>query len=247
MAIMQKEVVTRYVLAVVTVWAFASGCRTRGIDALRPDAGRDSSADAYVAVGSDLGPKASDVAPDRFLSPETPSDSFAKTNDDQNGDEVSKGDVAKEVARAPDLVPAGPDPGSGIVADARLAVEVPPSPATDAASLPQDTTIHLSRDQGGADAACVAGTLGWLSLVATFLSEDQKCWADADCIYVSFSDACGEICPVPINRQRVGEFGSQVYGHASSKCSSCPKLTGSVACPQPRGVFCNAGRCEYEP
>lgn len=92
----------------------------------------------------------------------------------------------------------------------------------------------------------MAATPGWLSLVATFLAEDQKCWADADCTYVSFSDGCGEVCVLPMNRQRIGEFGTHIYDYASSNCTTCPKLPSYPSCSPPTTMFCNAGRCEYK-
>jgi hypothetical protein len=117
---------------------------------------------------------------------------------------------------------------------------------TDAPQLPKDVTVYASKDYGPADAQCVAATPGWLSQVATFLAEDQKCWADSDCTYVSFSDNCGSICVLPMNQQRIGEFGTRVYGYASSNCSTCPSAPSYPACAPPTAVYCNAGRCEYK-
>lgn len=113
-------------------------------------------------------------------------------------------------------------------------------------ALPQDVTVYTAKDFSDADAQCVAATPGWLSLVATFLAEDQKCWADSDCMYVSFSDGCGQVCVLPMNRQRVGEFGDHVYNYASSNCTTCPKLPSYPSCAPPTTMFCNAGRCEYQ-
>jgi hypothetical protein len=113
-------------------------------------------------------------------------------------------------------------------------------------ALPQDVTVHTAKDFSDADPQCVAATPGWLSLVATFLAEDQKCWADSDCTYVSFSDGCGEVCVLPMNRQRIGEFGTHIYDYASSNCTTCPKLPSYPSCSPPTTMFCNAGRCEYK-
>jgi hypothetical protein len=133
-----------------------------------------------------------------------------------------------------------PDAGRALSdASGDLATDVPP--------LPKDVVISTNKDLGPADAQCIAATPGWLDLVSTFLAEDQKCWADTDCTYVSFSDSCGMICVLPMNQQRIGEFGTQVYGYASSNCSSCPSPASYPACPAPRAVYCNAGRCEYKP
>jgi hypothetical protein len=112
--------------------------------------------------------------------------------------------------------------------------------------LPQDVTVHAAKDFSDADPQCVAATPGWLSLLSTFLAEDQKCWADSDCMYVSFSDGCGEVCVLPMNRQRVGEFGEHIYSYASSNCTTCPKVPSYPSCSPPTTVFCNAGRCEYK-
>jgi hypothetical protein len=119
--------------------------------------------------------------------------------------------------------------------------------ATDVPPLPKDVVISTNKDLGPADAQCIAATPGWLDLVSTFLAEDQKCWADTDCTYVSFSDSCGMICVLPMNQQRIGEFGTQVYDYASTNCSTCPSSVSYPACPAPRAVYCNAGRCEYKP
>ena len=133
-----------------------------------------------------------------------------------------------------------PDGSPDLIADVGgdLAVSVP--------TLPKDVTVYTSKDYGPADAQCVAATPGWLSLVATFLAEDQKCWADSDCMYVSFSDNCGLVCVLPMNRQRVGEFGAQVYKYASVDCSTCPRSVTYPTCTPPTTVYCNAGRCEYK-
>ena len=112
--------------------------------------------------------------------------------------------------------------------------------------LPKDVVILTNENLGPADAQCIAATPGWVNMVSTFLAEDQKCWADTDCTYVSFSDSCGMICVLPMNQQRIGEFGTQVYGYASENCSSCPSPASYPACSAPRAVFCNAGRCEYK-
>jgi hypothetical protein len=115
-------------------------------------------------------------------------------------------------------------------------------------ALPKDTVVFPNQDQGRADAQCVAATPGWLNIVGTFLVEDQKCWADTDCTYVSFSDPCGNICPVPMNTQRIGEFGTEVSGYANANCGTCPSPAAThPVCSAPRAVYCNAGQCEFRP
>lgn len=111
--------------------------------------------------------------------------------------------------------------------------------------LPKDVTIYAVKDLAPADAKCVAAAPGWVEVVATFLSEDQKCWADSDCNYVSFSDSCGFICVLPMNKQRIGEFYEHTSGYASTNCSTCPTVLAFPACTPPTDVYCNAGRCEY--
>ena len=118
--------------------------------------------------------------------------------------------------------------------------------SSDAPPLPKDVTIHAAKDYTPADDQCTAATTTWLDLVATFLAEDQKCWADSDCMYVSFTDNCGEICVLPMNQQRVGEFGTRVYSYAAENCSTCPTSVSYPTCAQPTAVYCNAGRCEYK-
>lgn len=112
-------------------------------------------------------------------------------------------------------------------------------------TLPKDITVYTKAEMTPTRPSCVAAAPGWLSLVSVFLAEDQKCWSDTDCTYVSFTDSCGMICVLPINKQRIGEFGTQVYTYASANCSSCPDSVVYPDCPAPRSVYCNVGRCEY--
>ena len=102
---------------------------------------------------------------------------------------------------------------------------------------------------GTADTTCVDGTASWIASLTTYLAEDRKCWADSDCNYVSFSNSCGQVCPVPMNTQRVGEFAKNAIGDMDSKCSTCPVLTDYPSCPAPPGdgsVICSNNLCVWK-
>lgn len=102
---------------------------------------------------------------------------------------------------------------------------------------------------GSADSTCVQATASWVDAVTTYLAEDRKCWTDADCQYVSFSNACGQVCPVPMNVQRVGEFAQHAVGDFDPKCSTCPVLTDYPNCPAPPGdgsVICSSSVCVWK-
>jgi hypothetical protein len=102
---------------------------------------------------------------------------------------------------------------------------------------------------GTADTTCVDGTASWIDSLTTYLAEDRKCWADSDCNYVSFSNSCGQVCPVPMNAQRVGEFAKNAIGDMDSKCSTCPVLTDYPSCPDPPGdgsVMCSNSVCVWK-
>jgi hypothetical protein len=102
---------------------------------------------------------------------------------------------------------------------------------------------------GTADTTCVAATASWLDSLTTYLAEDRKCWADSDCNYVSFSNSCGQVCPVPMNVQRVGEFAKNAIGDLDPKCSTCPVLTDYPSCPAPPGdgsVICSNNVCVWK-
>ena len=102
---------------------------------------------------------------------------------------------------------------------------------------------------GTADTTCVAATASWLDSLTTYLAEDRKCWADSDCNYVSFSNSCGLVCPVPMNVQRVGEFAKNAIGDLDPKCSTCPVLTDYPSCPAPPGdgsVICSNNVCVWK-
>jgi hypothetical protein len=101
-----------------------------------------------------------------------------------------------------------------------------------------------------ADTACVEGTASWIASLTTYLAEDRKCWADSDCQYVaSFSNPCGQVCAVPLNTQRVGEFAKNAIGDLYSKCSTCPVPTDYPSCPDPPGdgsVMCSNNVCVWK-
>jgi hypothetical protein len=250
----------------------AVGCHSNGIKVApadsgvadragsNPDATNPDTVDALVApeapdsVGADIrAPDAAkEIGPDSVVGPEVAADAWPDAL--PASDPIPNADRYAEVT-APWL----PEVADVRVPDADAPFEVQPDllkdvladvvgdgAGSDAAQLPKDVTVYTSKDYSAADAQCVAATPGWLSQVATFLAEDQKCWADSDCTYVSFSDDCGLICVLPMNQQRIGEFGTRVYGYASSNCSTCPSLPSYPACAPPTAVYCNAGRCEYK-
>jgi hypothetical protein len=230
------------------------GCRSSGIK-VSPDAGVADAgfvadlpgvADAFVladAAATDVQPSFADTSAD--AAPVSPDLRLAS-------DSIAVVDSAREASPAPSDALDVKLPAAEVSSDGPL--EAAPdglrAPSADGGvavpALPPDVTVHAAKDFSDADPQCVAATPGWLSLVATFLAEDQKCWADADCMYVSFSDGCGEVCVLPMNRQRIGEFGTHVYDYASSSCTTCPKLPNYPSCAPPTTMVCNAGRCEYK-
>jgi hypothetical protein len=250
------------------------GCRSSGIK-VAPDAGAADAgfvadlpgvADSFVptdAAAKDVQTFFADAAPVEALSGKDGSagadamglaDSASDVSPDLRlgSDSVEVGDSAREASPAP------PDALDGKLPTPEVSPDGPPEAAPDGLrvpsadggsavpALPQDVTVHAAKDFSDADPQCVAATPGWLSLVATFLAEDQKCWADSDCTYVSFSDGCGQVCVLPMNRQRIGEFGTHIYDYAASSCLTCPKLPSYPPCAPPTTMFCNAGRCEYK-
>ena len=213
----------RHLLPAILFAFVALGCHSNAIRVLTPDGGVADVGGADQVTSSD-----SAASPD--ASADLPRDSLAPV----------------DLARVPDSAPDGVSPPPE-APDAKVqALEVSSDLATDTPLLPKDVVLFTNKDFGAADARCIAATPGWLGLVSTFLAEDQKCWADTDCTYVSFSDACGMICVLPMNMQRIGEFGTQVYNYASANCSTCPSPASYPACAAPRAVYCNAGRCEYK-
>lgn len=109
-----------------------------------------------------------------------------------------------------------------------------------------DVTIHLNRDAGSADPACVGGTDVWIEQVNSLLSKDRPCLVDDDCTYVSFGDPCASICPIPLNKLRIGEFGTTTSQIAASSCTSCPVPDSFAPCPAPGAVHCSVdGWCNF--
>jgi hypothetical protein len=194
---------------------------------------------ADIGIGPDFAGR--DVSP-AVVADTAPVRDLRLSNAD-SGTAVSLPDIGNRDTLDSSDVVSGGDSATGAQPDSTVARDLAKS--SDTAPAGQNTVLFLNQDQGPADAQCVAATSGWLDVVSTFLAEDQKCWADSDCTYVSFTDSCGMICPVPMNTQRIGEFGTEVYNHASANCASCPRPATYPACPSPRGVYCNAGRCEF--
>jgi hypothetical protein len=197
-----------------------------------------------ILVARDTGTGVADSADVKDLRPagETPS------SPDGTGNLPRDSLAAAELPRSSDALGDGPpSPPAPESPDAKSkSADGEGDLGTDTQPLPKDVTVYANKDLATADDRCVAATPGWVSVVATFLAEDQKCWADADCTYVSFSDSCGMICVLPMNQQRIGEFGTQVYNYATANCSSCPTPSSYPTCPAPTSVYCNAGRCEYK-
>jgi hypothetical protein len=105
------------------------------------------------------------------------------------------------------------------------------------------------KDYGTADSTCVQNTASWIDSVTTYLAEDRRCFADSDCQYVSFSNSCGQVCPVPMNVQRIGEFGQHAIGDFDPKCSTCPMLSNYPMCAAPPGdgsVICTKNVCVWK-
>jgi hypothetical protein len=105
------------------------------------------------------------------------------------------------------------------------------------------------KDYAPASPACVDNTAAWIATLTSFIPEDRKCWNDTDCSYASFSSGCGMVCPVPINKQRIGEFGTQVMSNYTTKCGVCPELSTYPRCPAPPGaseVACKNNQCEWK-
>jgi hypothetical protein len=250
------------------------GCRSSAIkvssDAGAADAGfaadLSSVADSFVltdAAAKDVQTFFADAAPVEALSGKDES-----AGEDAMSLAASASDVSPDVRPASDSIavvdstressPAPSDawdvklPTAEVSSDSPLetapdGLRVPSADSgSDVPALPQDVTVYTAKDFSDADPQCVAATPGWLSLVATFLAEDQRCWADDDCTYVSFSDGCGQICALPMNWLRIGEFGTHIYDYAFSNCTTCPKLPSYPSCSPPTTMFCNAGRCEYK-
>jgi hypothetical protein len=122
-------------------------------------------------------------------------------------------------------------------------------PQIDAGIIVSGVEVIQYAEYGSADTACVQGTTSWLSTLTTYLPEDRKCWADSDCQYVSFSNLCGQVCPVPMNTQRIGEFAQHAIGDLDPKCATCPVLTDFPRCPAPPGdgsVICSNNLCVWK-
>ena len=251
-------------LVVASLGCHSNGIKVLGVDGGAADVARAAdlpSEDSIRATGPEsvdalstsdvfgLGPDASAALPDaraadlpvaKDLVP--PSDNATSPDASNAADVLAPADLGRIPDGASESSSPPPD-----ASDAKVqASEVSGDLASEAPPLPKDVTVYTNKDLGTADAKCVAATPGWLSLVSTFLAEDQKCWADTDCTYVSFDDSCGMICVLPMNEQRIGEFGSQVYGYATANCSTCPSPASYPSCPAPTTVYCNAGRCAYK-
>jgi hypothetical protein len=122
-------------------------------------------------------------------------------------------------------------------------------PESDVGILVSGVQVLPSKDYEPADATCVQGTASWVTSLTTYLAEDRKCWTDADCQYVSFTNSCGQVCPVPMNVQRIGEFAQHAIGDLDPKCSTCPVLTDPPSCSPPPGdgsVICNNSLCSWK-
>ncbi len=114
----------------------------------------------------------------------------------------------------------------------------------DGPPLPPDVTIVLLKDLAKADARCIAGTAGWLDLVASMIPTYRVCQTDADCEYVTFYETCGVICQLPMKGDWSGGFAYQTGKYADANCASCPTGLSLPDCPASSTVYCNAGRCE---
>ena len=110
--------------------------------------------------------------------------------------------------------------------------------------------VYLHKDLAAAtDSKCVEGTASWIAALKTYAADDRKCWDDTDCRYVSFGNSCGDVCAVPMNVQRIGEFGSNAMGKLEDGCLSCPRSGGVPPCPPPPGngdSVCRNGLCDWK-
>jgi hypothetical protein len=121
--------------------------------------------------------------------------------------------------------------------------------AVDGGVLISGILVYTIKDYAPASAACIENTAAWITTLTNFIPEDRKCWDDTDCAYASFSSGCGLVCPVPINKQRIGEFGTQVMSNYGTKCGTCPELQTYPRCPTPPGageVSCKKNQCEWK-
>ena len=142
--------------------------------------------------------------------------------------------------------------------------KTPPDASTDAANVETGNDLGAQgevgimvsgvevipyKDYGAADSTCVQNTASWIDSVTTYLAEDRRCFADSDCQYVSFSNSCGQVCPVPMNVQRIGEFAQHAIGDFDPKCSTCPVLTSYPICaapPEDGSVICSNNVCVWK-
>lgn len=121
--------------------------------------------------------------------------------------------------------------------------------AGDAGATVSGIEVLPIKNFASVDSACSEGTATWLSTLSTYLAEDRKCWTDSDCQYISISNSCGQVCPVPINVQRIGEFSNYAIGKTEEKCSTCPQLTDMPVCAPPPGdgsVVCKNNLCVWK-
>jgi hypothetical protein len=136
---------------------------------------------------------------------------------------------------------------SGVTSDARAdvstadhTVDVNTRDATLSEAGPADAS-------GGDGASCDAGRQGWNELRAMLLPDAQKCSQDGECIFASFEDECGNICPLPLSGPGIGDFGNSIYAYASAHCASCPPAPiPTCTTPANMAVACIGGVCAWK-
>jgi hypothetical protein len=107
--------------------------------------------------------------------------------------------------------------------------------------------VYVTADLTPVDSTCSAGGKAWLAAIQAALPQARGCLLDDDCIYASFSDDCGNICVMPINKYRIGEFGVRVSTYSTHTCATCPEVLDILdGCSAPGTVVCRAGQCEYQ-
>jgi hypothetical protein len=107
--------------------------------------------------------------------------------------------------------------------------------------------VYVIGDLTPVDSTCSAGGKAWLAAIQAALPQARGCLLDDDCMYASFNDDCGNICAMPLNRYRIGEFGVRVSTYPTHTCATCPEVLDILdGCSAPRAVVCRAGQCEYQ-
>jgi hypothetical protein len=91
---------------------------------------------------------------------------------------------------------------------------------------------------------CAAGLAQYETRWAQAEAELRACKTDDDCVHASFGDGCRSMCPMALNKYRIGEVVADLREEAAAYCELCQpprfecKPAGRVQ------VACVNGRCE---